>query len=638
MAHGPRGRSSAHRRQVGMNPDILSQIQASLSAEVNPKPPPVATPDKPKDTPKPPAPTPPAAQTTKPAPAPAASTTPKAAAPPPPSSAPPAPTTSQPAPQATGKVGAPLPAPPPSSSSARASSSSAVKSSLPPPSTRSSSSAVQGIRTVTPKVSAAPTAPPATASSSSGLSGGSIAGIAIGLIAGIIVIGGVAGWLYRKYKERNYDNNASAWTKMNDDNGVTPYRNDPKTNASDEEFYSGLPPAGSMQSQAFQPPPQHGYYADNGMRPDSMAAMENNMAGYGSGVRSGPYPDPAPVAVAYDANGRPYTPTQQNGQWGYDHHQQEQYAPNPFDDANRMSPLGSLHSPNSPHHQQNFGGPRQLVGPGQTFAGVAPVPALAPAPVPLGRPQPPQSYDDIAAAEMYADDRYADDHMAAPPHLGHFGQQQPGNFPPESFATAEARHSGSGMPQDLRAISPVTSMPASIIHPPQPLPTMQPMSPLISPVALSNDDDSNHMYDEVARAAGVPSPSATAPLSPGSPQQQQQAFLPPVVSYQHGVPLSPLVEVPTPASSTMPLMPDGLASAETSFAQRVAVPTASPSIVTAVPVIVPAAAPVPRPLPAIPQQQTVPSPTPASAPGAPISAPNQAHARTDSLDDAYGGI
>ncbi|GMK57688.1 hypothetical protein CspeluHIS016_0405220 [Cutaneotrichosporon spelunceum] len=594
MAHGRRGRSGAHRRQVGMSPDKIDAIQASLSAEAKPNASPVPTPIKEKDTPKPVAPTPPAAQSTPQAPpTPAApATTPKAATPPPASSAPQAPAATQPAPQAT---------------------------------------APQGIRTVTASrgdASGTAAAPAASESTSSGISGGAIAGIVIGLIAGIIVIGGVAGWLYRKYKERNYDNNAAAWTKMSDDNnGVTPYRNDPKTNASDEEFYSGLPPAGAMHTQGFQPPPQPAYYADNGMRPDSMAGMESNLAGYGAGVRSGPYSDPAPVAVAYDANGRPYTPTQQNGQWGYDHHQQEQYAPSPFDDANRMSPPGSLDSSNSPQHQQNFGGPRQLVGPGQNFAGAAPVPA----PVPLGRPQPPQSYDDIAAAEMYADDRYADDHMAAPPHFGHFTQQQQhGNFSPESFATAEAHNFGNGTAHDQRAISPLSPMPTSIIHPPQPLPTMQPMSPLMSPVAIHNDDESIRMYDEVARAAGVPNPSVAPPLSPDS-HQQQQNFLPLVMPYQHGVPLSPLTEVPTPAPSAVALMPDGPVSAETSVAQRVMVPTASPSIVSA--------APVPRPLPAIPQQQTAPSPAPASPPAPATSgAPIQAHARTDSLDDAYGGI
>lgn len=440
---------------------------------------------------------------------------------------------------------------------------------------------------------------------------------------------------------------------MNDDSGVTPYRNDPKTNASEEEFFSGMPPAGAMPNRGFQPAPQHGYYSDNGMRPDSMAMMDSNLAGYGAGVRSGPYPDPAPVAVAYDANGRPYTPTQQNGQWGYDQQHQQQYAQNPFEDDNRMSPSGSLHSPNSPQHQQNFGGPRQLVGPGQTFTGVAPVPV----PVPLGRPQPPQSYDDIAAAEMYADDRYADDHMAAPPHLGQFNQQ--GNYSPQSFATAEANRPGSGMSHDPRAISPVSPMPASVVYaPPQALPTMQPMSPLMSPVALNNDDvqthhgfspavaaaaaraqpyedDSNRMYGEVARAAGVPNPMAAPPLSP-TMQSPQQSFLPPVMPYQHGIPLSPLTEVPTPASSTVPLMPDGLAPAETSVAQRVTVPMASPSIV-------PVAAPAPRPLPAIPQQQKAPSPTDSTpVPAlATSSAPNPAPARParpDSMDDAYGGI
>ncbi|CAK9784997.1 hypothetical protein CC85DRAFT_286351 [Cutaneotrichosporon oleaginosum] len=643
MAHGPRGRSGPHRRQVGMNPSVLSQIQASLSAANQPRPTtPAAVP-----TTRAPAQQSTPVQTSRPAPAPAAPTTSQRAPVASSSSAPRAATTS--APQPTGMVGAPLPAPPPSSSSsARVSSS--IRSSVTSSSARSTSSAARsGVRTVTP--SRNPAAAPTTGSSeaqsaSTGLSGGGIAGIVIGLIAGIIIIGGVAGWLYRKYKERNYDHHASAWTKMKEnDNGLTPYRNDPKINASDEEFYSGMPPAGGMpynRERDLQPPPQRGFYSDNGMRPDSLAGMDNNLAGYGAGVRSGPYPDPAPVAVAYDANGRPYTPTQQNGQWGYDHHHQQQH--NPFDDANRMSPPGSLHSPTSPVHQQNFGGPRQLVGPGQTFPGVAPVP--------LGRPQPPQSYDDIAAAEMYADDRYADDHMAAPPHMGQLNQQ-PGNFSPQSFATAEAHHSGSGM-YDQRAISPVSFMPASVVYAPAPpLPTMQPMSPLMGPVSLHNDDipahqvpspavaaamaraqpyedDSHRMYDEVARAAGVPSPTVAPPLSP-TMQLQQQDLLSAVKPYQHGVPLSPLTEVPTPKSSVTPLMPEGPVPAETSVAQRVTVPTASPSIV--------AAAAAPRPLPAIPQQQKPSSPPLTATPApAPSSAPDQGRGRSDSMDDAYGGI
>jgi hypothetical protein len=250
---------------------------------------------------------------------------------------------------------------------------------------------------------------------------------------------------------------------------------------------------------------------------------------------------------------------------------------------------------------------------------------------------------------MYADDRYADDHMAAPPHMGQLQQQQPGNYSPQSFATAEVHHGGM---QDQRAISPVQPMPASVVYaPPQPLPTFQPMSPLMSPVTLHDDmkaspaaataaaraqpydDDSSRMYDEVARAAGVPSPVPAQPLSP-TMQSPQQGFLPPVMPYQHGIPLSPLTEVPTPASTNVSLMPDaGVPEASVvSVAQRVTAPMASPSIVSA--------APAPRPLPAIPQQPKAPSPTdsaPAPAP-APSSAPNQAPARPDSMDDAYGGI
>lgn len=434
-----------------------------------------------------------------------------------------------------------------------------------------------------------------------------------------------------------------------DNDDVTPYR-DAKRTDSDEEFYGG-PAQHSMgggmdgQSRAVEQARNNAFYDDGSMRPDSMA-MGAGFAGYGAGVRSGPYPDLAPIAASYDPHGRPYTPTQQQqydqhsyDQHGYDHQHQQFQQPNPFDDEHRMaSPHSSLHSPNSPH-QQNFGGPRQLVGPGQQYGGggMAPVPA----PVPLGRPQPPQSYDEIAAAEMYADDRYADDHMAAPPHLGNMPQH--GHSSPDSFATAEAPRSGSAMshqnPRSGSAMSHLSPMPEAAA--PLPLPTFAPMSPLMNELSLNDDDiqphhipspaaaaaaaaaspyddDTSRMYTEVARAAGVPDPNASAHLvaPPLSPTLQQDVHVPPAIPYQHGMPLSPLREVPTPASSTVPLYPEHAV-----VAQRVTVPTAAP-------VLMPAANAAPRPLPSIP----------GSAPNSNGNAQQMSPARPDSLEDAYGGI
>lgn len=505
--------------------------------------------------------------------------------------------------------------------------------------------------------SASSTASAAAASaSSSGVSSGTIAGIVIGVLLGVAFIGTVGMFLYKKMKARDYDNGAAPWTKMDNDD-VTPFpanEKGPAATQTQDNYYGGAaaPMGGSNRALAIAR--QNAFYEDGTPRPDSI--VDNNFAGYGAGHVYNSYPDqPSPSSQHYPAPAQHYPaqpqqayPYQQGAvstpvQQAYPSQYPQQYggydrsavtpmsmtAPvqNPFDDGGYHEQQLQSGSPTS-----TSSGPRQLVGPGQQYgaSSVMPVPVPVPAPVPLGRPEAPNTYDDIAAAEMYADDRYADDHLAAPAPVGlmrPYAEQDP--YTPHT-AVDDAEWAGAAQ-TGIRdsAVSHSSPLPE-----PVPLPTLTPMSPLMNPVSFNDDStDLNHfnqqvavpssqghqlalndededeetsrMYTEVARAAGVPDPNG-AHVDAMRTQP-----------YRHGQPLTPLPEVATPQSGNIALEPE---------VQR---------------------AVVPRPLPATPN--TAPLATRSANPPSPVtSMPTSAAASSTRLpppaadavdeEDAYGGI
>ncbi|KAL1408457.1 hypothetical protein Q8F55_005269 [Vanrija albida] len=437
----------------------------------------------------------------------------------------------------------------PSSSAAHTSAAPSVQSYAPPPpqspkiiTTSHSTTTARSSNTAASSASASSSASAAASNgdSSKGMSGGTIAGIVIGLLVGFIVLGALAGWAYRKYKSRNYKAN-NPWAKMDNDD-ITPFprhNNRDFEKNSDEDFYGGAPSAAIGSNRALALARQNGFYADGSLRPDT--EYGSGMAGYGAGRNYGPYPDVAPVtpvAAAYgvDANRVPSGPQYPQQQYGQliDHG-------GPFDDE---------YAQHQQHNTSPNSGPRQLVGPGAHYQ------APGPAPVPLGRPDAPETYDEIAAAELYADDRYADDELAAPRGMVPYSEGEP--YTPRTAASAGE---WAGAPTRGSQISYASPLPEAVSLPspaPAPLPTLRPMSPLMpidasAPARPPSDDDheTRRMYQEVASAAGIDQVmNPTSGLaSPAPVRLPTSAPSPPFhAPYQHGQPLSPLREVPTPMS------------------------------------------------------------------------------------------
>lgn len=456
---------------------------------------------------------------------------------------------------------------------------------VPPPSPSTTTKPVAQT-TAKPTTSAKPSATPsgaAAGSGSKGVSNGGIAGIVIALIIGIIVLGSLAGWMYRKHKQRQY-NKESSWAKMDDDD-ITPFPSrsrEPKpVPYRDDDGYG----SGNGNSRALALARQNAFYTDGTPRPESGVPQ------HGGAARSyGPYPVASSVAAS-----RSYSPNSpqsldypyiQNG--GYPSvFAQQQEQNNPFSDSH-VSPSTSPTN-----------GTRQLVGPGVGAYGGA----NTLAPVPLGRPQAPNSYDDIASAEMYADDRYADDHLPAPPQIGRtaaYDDFDPENYSPRTAASNE--WAGGAVPGAAAHVRTSDVSNVSQLPEPTPLPALRPMSPLMggslgmpddkktipakafaqSPAqALTEtypDEKSRQMYAEVARYAGVATPKTPAtpavvdgssPLtSPMEQPQIMQASRLPAPPYQHGQPLSPLTEVSTPKSSNVPLVPSVETHAEAAPTHR----------------------------------------------------------------------
>lgn len=362
------------------------------------------------------------------------------------------------------------------------------------------SSTAPGIKSVSSTVRSSSTAAAANANESKGMSNGAIAGIVIVVLLALAAIGGFFAYRHQSKKKRDAQR---GWARMDDD--VTPF---PAREKSSGYYGGSSSPTSGSETRAVALARQNAFYADGTPRPDSTMVNEN-YAGYGAGrVYGGGYAAASPVA-SYAMEPTPYSPNS-----AYPPQSANQYYPpqsefgtpaqNPFQDP-ATSPTSAS-------------GPRQLVGPGQQY-GQQPFSPYhdIPSPVPLGRPEPPSSYDDIAAAEMYSDDRYADDHVAAP------------------VPVAPLVHPYTDASPTLT--EPLVRIPSPE---PTPLPQLAPMSPLMAPVSLNDEpvpttrnlideDETNRMYGEVAAAAGLQQP------------------------YQHGQPLTPLREIPTPQTESRPL-------------------------------------------------------------------------------------
>jgi len=468
------------------------------------------------------------------------------------------------------------------------------------------------------------------------MSGGAIAGIVIAVLLGLSAAGAFVVYFLKK---RNSNSN-NGWSKMDDD--VTPYPSQSEKPASTGYYGAG---AGAAAAGAGAAAMAHSNSQSRGLavpndyyesRPMSDVGGEN-FAGYGAGrvygnqpsgvapvatygINQG-YADPmtSPHAMSTDAHYYAQAPMGFD-EYGMPYHpaQQQAYTANPFEEP-AVSPTHSAGS-----------APRQLVGPGQQYPqqpyGMA---VGAPVPIPLGRPEAPNSYDDIAAAEMYADDRYADDHMGAPAaypnaypaaapvqrytdsdptYSPHAQTQQDQEWPNEKqmYAQAAAQaQTSTALPDPAPAPatkqSPAAASAALIedhrlspLPEPAPLPQLAPMSPFMDPIALHDtnapttghhdlmdDDETNAMYADVAAAAGIPMSAQP---------------------YQHGQPLTPVREVATPVSEPPRPLP--------------ATPTTS--------------TPTKAPLPPIPSSTTASSSGPLRLPPAPAPAHDD--------DDAYGGI
>lgn len=365
----------------------------------------------------------------------------------------------------------------------------------------------------------------------------------------------------------------------------------------------------------------------DGSRPGT-EFMADNRAGVGAGShqqQNGYDAEYGREAYGFDPQGRPYNP-----------------------DAGRV-PMQHVYE----DHPS-----RQLLGPQLS-------------PVALGRPAPPQSPADFAQHEDYAD-------YAASP-VDSRGEPMPEAVPaamPAAMPYQPDRKIAPNSPprysppRDQRPL-PTPPQTQRDLEPPQPMPTLQPLQPLSplmpsfairrqsQPLAMYADDhpSQKQLYGEVSRAAGIPEP--VTPVTPGldaststnattsscfSAAEPARLPPPPITlsvpgPYVHGQPLSPLTEVPTPASSTVPLASSSIH--EVNPLERLGVPhqrtlvapnSASTTGATGVP------------SPAYPP----PSPGGMSVPGSVTDSPRRWSGRSASglgrqvsvygEDDAYGGI
>ena len=375
---------------------------------------------------------------------------------------------------------------------------------------------------------------------------------------------------YTKRKRKSHDDD-SPWSKLDDNNEVTPfpppYEKDAwATDGDDREYVA--PVIGSRRALALAR--SNAFNPDSSLRPNSDVMVERggNRAGMGAGniAQYDAYPEQSqPYGV--DSQGRPYHP--QAGRTPMLHTYQEQYTDNP-------------------HAVSQSGNTRQLLGPASSVNGLPTMPPIA-----MGRPAPPTTLIELAQHEDFAD--------SVEPHASGmmlpYDEGRDGAWTPRT-ATTMGEWAGDPRAQQSRSRvsmispnegniltedtsnlrSPNGSPPRTLIQ--MPLPVLQPMSPLLSgfdlqrrsssqPLALYDDDSTQQrrMYAEVARAAGVAEPRT--PHIPvhvtqgnfASPTETSSSFsahepasrLPSLTvatpqPYIHGRPLSPLMEHATPLS------------------------------------------------------------------------------------------
>lgn len=417
-----------------------------------------------------------------------------------------------------------------------------------------------------------------------------------------------------------------------------------------------MPPIGSRRALASAR--ENAFNPDGSLRPNSdyMIERANNRAGVGSGnLAQYDVHQEAVPGYSVDRQGRPYTP--QAGRTPMLHTYQEQYSEKP-------------HVASPPRNT------RQLVGPPQP---VSPHNALSP--VAMGRPAAPTTMTELAQHEDFAD-------IVEPYHVGAmlaYDNDRDGGYTPRTATTmnewaGDARPprgrdrvsatapQGNTSPLDIMARSLLPRSPPR--HVQMPLPTLQPLSPLLSgfdmrrsssqPLALYENEPSQQkrMYSEVAQAAGVAEPltphtprSATLNDSTSSngstssfsahepvPRLPSLTVVPPQ-PYVHGRPLSPLTELATPTSvlstRAVPSSSINHGQAEVNPFERNLIPTR---------LAPPYSAPSGFPSPNYPP----PSPGGMSVPGSVSDSPRRwsgGHSpysgRGESMfdgDDAYGGI
>ncbi|WVO15861.1 hypothetical protein L204_103523 [Cryptococcus depauperatus] len=403
------------------------------------------------------------------------------------------------------------------------------------------------------------------------LATGAVIGIVFAVVVGIVVIGSFFGWLYRKYNARSY-NKKAPWSKIDDD--ITPFNHE-KPGYTDVYGNTAAPVMASGRGHSDMP------------RQYTMYDTASNHAGVGAGGSDplcNPFDPAPPSALAYTSGVDPQSghvsaesPLSHMYDTQYAHsHQAEPYSPYPYE-------VYSAGSDNT----------RQLVGPvshsnenGQ-FVNM-------PSPVPLGRPAQPNE-SDLRDLNLYGDDPQ----MAGlaisrdSPSVETFAQAQqtvsatkPLRYDPSGSANRASQTFDPLVPSDFsRAVkSPIDPTPL----PSLPMPTLEPMSPFTSTFELSNSNNRpldmyvnenaeqeemllKQMYGEVAKSAGIDEPktpytprmkasesTSGNALSHSSPMSFATSAVPrlpdlalhPPKPYQHGQPLSPLSEVPTPKSSS----------------------------------------------------------------------------------------
>ncbi|WVQ76722.1 hypothetical protein IAR50_006396 [Cryptococcus sp. DSM 104548] len=443
-------------------------------------------------------------------------------------------------------------------------------------------------------ISATAAALSSNSDSSSSLSTGAVVGIVFAVVCGLVVVGSFFGWLYRKYTARSY-NSGSPWSQIDDD--ITPYNSE---KPGFDDIYGGAAAPVIASSRDLS-------RARSDMAPYSMYDNTplSNHAGVGAGAlafggQGDISPPPAALSYGIDSQGRPYNP--HAGRTPMLHTFEDQYG----HQAEPYSPYS--HQPYSATSDNS----RQLVGPhsyspsshvdqyGSTGGNVE-----MPSPIRLGGPAH-ASDADLRDLDEYADDpqmaglayTYGDTPMAST-----FAQAQASAAPSKHDPPAETYRASDYTPKaplalDFSApvISPLDPTIASTSGEksrlaPLPLPALEPMSPFMSDfdmgtkgqsqqLAMYEDEqekEQRRMYQEVAKSAGIdepvtpfvsytsasPSPepmpvnaqtlnqstaSTTSSSSTGMPRLPEISLNAPK-PYEHGQPLSPLAEVPTPMSS-----------------------------------------------------------------------------------------